>query len=531
VTSADIGAARDGAPAPGIDALFRAAIQDRGDAPAVAGAGGVLTFADLDAQVDALAHGLRDLGIGPGDRVAVWLANGAEWIISALAVSRLRAVLVSLNPRYRAAELQFALGHSGARVVIANPVHRTVNRWAILSAALDALDSATPPLLIATGDDIPSGALGFETLIKETGTFAGSLEQGQPPAAGDTGHAEVLMYTSGSTSVPKAVIRTAANLIPHAVALTRWWRLGPEDRVSQLFPLCGTTGLMIWLTTLAAQATAVLHADGESGAELAGRLREEHVTFLGISDFSLRPLLDDLARGGPQPAVSAGFIAVFGNADAQQTFADAEAAMPARFVNPYGLTEANAFCLMGALDDPLERRSLVGGRPVGDLQVRLGAGDELLLRGPSVFPGYLDAAPGTETGVDADGWLHTGDLARTEDGAAYFLGRIKDVLKVRGFVFSPREVEAILLAVPGVADVQVVGVAGPEGDVVVAYAVRDGSGAVEPDDLMRACRGRISPYKVPARVEFLESIPTIDGPTGPKVDRTLLKSMAANNQR
>jgi fatty-acyl-CoA synthase len=531
---------------PSIDALFRVAVQDRGSAPAVAGTGtgtgtgtggsagesGVRTFADLDAEVDALAHGLRDLGTGPGDRVAVWLANGVEWVISALATSRLGAVLVSLNPRYRAAELQFALGHSGARVVIANPVHRTVNRWAILVAALDALDPASPPLLVATGDDIPSGAVSFEALIKASGTLTrsldpGSLDQGEPPA----GHVEVLMYTSGSTSVPKAVIRTAANLIPHAVALTKWWGLGPQDRVSQLFPLCGTTGLMIWLATLAARATAVLHADGETGAQLAGRLRDERVTFLGISDFSLRPLLDDLARGGPQPAVSAGFIAVFGNADAREVFAGAEAAMPARFVNPYGLTEANAFCLMAALDDPLERRCLVGGRPVGDLQVRLGAGDELLLRGPSVFPGYLDAAPGTQTGVDADGWLHTGDLARVEDGAAYFLGRIKDVLKVRGFVFSPREVEAILLAVPGVADAQVIGVAGPEGDVVVAYAVRDGSGRVEPDDLLRACRGRISPYKVPSRVEFLESIPTIDGPTGPKVDRTLLKAMATNNQR
>jgi acyl-CoA synthetase (AMP-forming)/AMP-acid ligase II len=511
-----------------IDALFRAAVRERADAIAVAGAYGERTFAELDAAVGALASGLRDSGIGPGDRVAVWLPNGVEWMISALATARLDAVLVSLNPRYRAAELQFALGHSRARVVIASPVYRTVDCWAILAAALGALDPPAPPLLIATGADVPAGATSFEALIGRAGT--GSLT---PPRAGGGAPADiaVLMYTSGSTSAPKAVIRTAANLIPHAVALTTWWRLGSHDRISQLFPLCGTTGLMLWLATLAARGTAVLHADGETGGQLAGRLRDERVTFLGISDFSLHPLLDDLARSGPPPAVRAGFIAVFGTGNAGEIFAAAEAALPARFVNPYGLTEANAFCLMGALDDPLERRCQVGGRAVGSLEFRLGAGDELLLRGPSVFPGYLDAAPQTDSGVDADGWLHTGDLARVQDGAAYFLGRIKDVLKVRGFVFSPREVEAVLFTVPGVADAQVVGVPGPEGDVVVAYAVRDGSGRVEPDDLITACRRRISPYKVPARVEFLESMPRIDGPTGPKVDRTLLKTMATKNQR
>jgi fatty-acyl-CoA synthase len=208
------------------------------------------------------------------------------------------------------------------------------------------------------------------------------------------------------------------------------------------------------------------------------------------------------------------------------------------FLHPYGLSEANAFVLLNHFEDPIDLRCQPGGTSLAGLEVRLAIGEagpvgdespgEILVRGASVMPGYMNDSEASRGAIDPDGWLHTGDLGCQVGDRIYFAGRLKDLLKVKGFNVSPREVEEVLDAHPAVAVAQVVGADGNDGEVPVAFvsAVK-GTAAPTEADLLAWCRNRLASFKTPRRVVVVDAFPVTEGPQGNKIQRRRLRELAA----
>ncbi|MBX6377434.1 MAG: AMP-binding protein [Clostridia bacterium] len=509
--------------------------------PALVWEGSSTTYAQLAEWVDRVAAGLQRLGVGRGDRVAVWLVNRPEWVVLEFAAARIGAVVVALNTRFRTQELGYILGHSEAKVLVLGEPFRQVDFAAILGQLCPDLVHAAHRLPVASfpalrhvvyvGGDPRPGWIPFAELERAS--------TGVPEAAGPGADDPVnLLYTSGTTSSPKGAIRTHGNLVRHAVHLPERWGLGPADVVFWGFPLCGTTGLMLMLATVAAGACG-LPAPDLSPEVVWPLLSREGCTFLPAADLTFKSWLAWEGRAQwPLQTVRAGFMALFGSGEARRLLEELEAAFGGRFVQPYGLTEANAFVLCSGPDEPLEVRAQIGGRPVPPVEARVvdvetgapvpdGTPGEILLRGPTILPGYYKNPEASRDALDADGWLHTGDLGVAEGGRVFFLSRLKDVLKVHGFNFSPREVEEVLQRHPAVDLVQVVGAQGPEGEMAVAFVRLKPAAACAEDDLIAFCRGRVAPYKVPRRIFFVDDFPMTEGPQGNKIQRHRLREMAA----
>jgi fatty-acyl-CoA synthase len=206
---------------------------------------------------------------------------------------------------------------------------------------------------------------------------------------------------------------------------------------------------------------------------------------------------------------------------------------------PYGMTEVNALAMCPAPDDPIELRRHAGVRPAEGIEARVvdaetgadrppGQSGELLLRGPQVTRGYYEKPEETRQAIDEDGWLHTGDLAVRDDGDhVFFLGRLKETLRIGHQMVAPAEIEAFLVTHPKLAQAFVVGVPDPRlGEVAVAYVIPRPGAATTESDVIAHCRGRLAGYKVPRHVFIVPDVPRTPGPHGDKVQRARLREDA-----
>lgn len=495
------------------------------------------SYGELASRAASLAAGLARLGVHRGDRVALWLANHISWPEIVFAVARLGAVLVPLNPRYQAGEAGYILKHSGAKILIieASRKYRYYERLteAYRGLATGLLPCAELPELtavisIGNTSSSSSGVLSYTDV---------AIADPPPEAASRPEDAAALLYTSGTTAAPKAVVRTHGNLVPHAQDLSLRLALEPDDVVCWAFPLCGTTGLMLALATVAGNSKGIV-ATVLDPPVFGPLLAREECSVLPGADTTLLRLTEWRAQTRLQlPHLRAGVVAIFGGGDPTRVVGSLDAALGVPFVQPYGLSEANAFVLMSDFDDPLSLRCQPGGTPLAGLEVQLAPrqgepGDdgrgEILVRGISVMPGYLEDIQATAAALDPDGWLHTGDVGRYVGDRIYFEGRWKDILKVHGFNVSPREVEEVLETHPAIAVAQVVGTEDIDGEVPVAFVILAGDGE-QPgeEELLAWCDGRLAKFKLPRRVAVIDAFPVTPGPQGDKVQRRRLREMAA----
>ncbi len=485
------------------------------------------SYGELASRVEDWAGELARLGVRRGDRVALWLSNRPEWIEVAFAVARLAAVLVPLNPRYQPGEVGYILRHSGAKVLFveASAKYRYYQR---LVEAFPGLGGATLP-----GPEFPE----LNSVISLSGNSEPPRSELVPDERSYAEDTAMLLYTSGTTADPKAVVRTNRNLVPHARDLASRLGLGPEDAVSWAFPLCGTTGLMTALATVAASAKGIV-ATALNPEALGPLLIGENCSVLLGADAVLGGLAEwSVESGLGFPRLRAGVVAIFGGGDPAGVVRRLDHAFGVPFVQPYGLSEANAFVLMGHFDDPVELRCRPGGTPLSDLEVALMAGEaksadegirgEILVRGASVMPGYADDSEASGVALDRDGWLHTGDLGCKVRDRIYFEGRLKDMLKVHGFNVSPREVEEVIEKHPAVAVAQVVGAYDSDGEVPIAFVTANPGATPSEADLVTLCRQHLAAFKVPRRIVVVDAFPVIEGPQGNKIQRSRLREMAA----
>jgi long-chain acyl-CoA synthetase len=476
-----------------------------------------LTFADLDAESNRLAHGLRALGLESGDRLGLFMPNCPEFEIGFYAASKLGAAACPLNSSYREREITYQLNDSGAAILITH-----VRLWPVVEAALPNL--AHLRTIVMIGDDAPSS-----NVVRYQDVVSG--QPADPPHVHvDPSQLAVLPYSSGTTGLPKGVMLTHRNLVSNQEQYIDVTQLGPDDSYIIYMPLSHIFGItMIGLAVRAGMKQIITE---RFDLEMVVNLIQEHgVTWL----FAVPPVLLALANAPDlEPSQFRTIKYVFSAAaplppDVARRI---ESRFGLRVIQGYGLTEASPAVYHSPID-PTRIKLESGGVLMADTESRivdLEAGErtlapgevgEIVVRGPQVMQGYWNAPEETARAL-RDGWLYTGDIGWVDDdGYIYIVDRKKEMIKYKSFSIAPAELEAVLLEHPDVADCGVTGVADAEaGEVPKAFVVPRAGSNLDTDELARFVAERVAGYKQIRQFEVMESIPRT--PSG-KILRRMLK--------
>jgi len=480
-----------------VDELAARGAHAFGDSPALVEAGRTLGYDRLAEAVAGTAAILGRLGVRPGDRTLVVNENCAAAIVLALASNRCRAWPVLVNARLSAREVEAIRAHCTPR--------RTFCTVGVSpEAAAHALRWGAEPLELPAAGAVAAGALEPDAVPEPVH---------EDPAA----DVAALLYTSGTTGAPKAVMLSHSNLLFAARSGATLRAVGPGDRVYAALPVSHVFGLAsVALSTLF--AGAALHLVPRFTAEgFAAALAHDGLSVVpGVPAMYAR-LLEYLHRTGRRPtAPRARFLYAGGAPLDPRLKADVERAFDQPLHNGYGLTETSPSVASTRSDAP--RTDLSIGPPVPGIEVRIvdGAGravpagevGALHIRGPNVMLGYYRAPELTAAVVSPDGWLDTGDLARADgEGNLYIAGRAKELIIRSGFNVYPAEVEGVLTQHPDVRQCAVVGRSVPGNEEVVAFVeLREGT-KVSPAALAAFAAERLAPYKQPAEIVFLPALP------------------------
>lgn len=454
-----------------------------------------LSYGELHARSDHVAHRLAALGARDGERVAVMLPNGAEFAAVAHAAMRTGAVLLPLNLRLTAAEQAWQASDAGARVLVC--AARTAR------AAIEVRDRVPGLALVSMSRD---DAHLVEHAVAPLADVAPAPDAALRDRAGPDEPLAIL-YTSGTTGSPKGAILTYANFWWSAIGSALNLGVRDDERWLAPMPLFHVGGLSV-LTRSAIQGTTAIIHDGFDAARVSDAIDAERATLVSLVPTMLGRVLD--ARG-ERPFPDSLRCVLLGGGPAPRPLLERCAALGVPVSQTYGLTEACSQVATLAPADAL-RRLGSAGRPLYPTELRVARDDgtdaavgeagEILVRGPTVTPGYWNRPDATARAL-RDGWLHTGDAGTLDDeGYLYVLDRRDDLVVSGGENVYPAEVEAALLAHPGVAEAAVVGVADEEWGQRVVALVRVTDDSVTPDALREFCRARIARYKVPAELRL-----------------------------
>ncbi|MEA2760528.1 MAG: hypothetical protein QOH65_3284 [Methylobacteriaceae bacterium] len=481
-----------------------------------------LHWSELAALAEGYAALLATRGIGFGDRVALWLPNSIDYLALIFACARLGAIAVHVNTRFRTNEVGHLLERSKACVLVTAWGFAPVNFSALLA-------------------DIPAGQrASLECVVGRDATAGKVADHPIVPLApagrcGDRAVAEapcLTFTTSGTTSAPKLVLHRQRSIARHAhdvAAALQMSETGTAALAS--VPLCGTFGLAFAMAAAAGSAHIVLMEQFDA-ARACALIREHKITHVVGSDDMLARIAD--AAGG-QPFKSlrfSGFASFTPKAAQNVAAADALQMMPRGL---YGSSEVQALFAFA----PDSRRTSDGGVPasreaefrIGDPETSAplpdGQDGELLLRAPSLFDGYLDNLEATARAFADDGYFRTGDLARRVEPGFIYKTRLRDELRLGGFLVNPEEIESFLQTLHGVAQAQVVAVEHGSERVALAFIVARPESEPDESELLAACRASLASYKRPARIITLQAFPTTDSPNGVKIQRAKLREMAS----
>lgn len=475
-----------------------------------------LDYADLPEQVMTVARGLMALGIQSGDRIGVWAPNSRQWILAALGIQCAGAVLVPVNTRMKGAEAADVLERSGCRVLFVQQQFLDVDYLALLEphrpASLEhlvILDADSAPRRCDLGyTQFLTGALTVEKLTAERR----ALSIG-PDALCD------LLFTSGTTGKPKGVMTGHGQNLRAFSEYVRIIGLVPGDRYLIVNPFFHAFGYKAgWLTCLIAGATILPHAVFDADAVFR-RIASERISVLPGAPTLYLSLLNHPRLA--ETDLSSLRIAVTGSASIPPSLIERMRGELGFSVvtTAYGLTECGGLATICDPHDAAEIIAGTSGRPLPGTEVSIrdpgnhaleqGLTGEICLRGFHVMQGYFQNPEATAEAVDAEGWLHTGDVGRLDGhGNLMITDRLKDMYIVGGFNCYPAEIEAALIAHPAIAQVAVIGVPDARmGEVGCACVVlRDGR-ALDEGELIAWSRERMANYKVPRHVRLLPALP------------------------
>ncbi len=500
---------------PTVPAMVRDAARRFGDSEAVVDSERRVGFVELEAMVRRAARALCASGVERGDRVAVWAPNSLEWIVAALGVTSAGGVLVPVNTRFRGAEAAYVLERGGARALF------TVRGF---------LDTDYPALLADAGATLP--ALEHTVLLSGAGDASTVVWSDFLARADDVSDVELdarigsigaddasdIVFTSGTTGSPKGVVMAHGQTLRAYLDWCDWADLRTGDRYLIANPFFHIFGYKAGCLACLMRGATNLPVAVFDAARVLELVEREHISVLPGPPTIYQSLLDHADRG--RHDLSTLRLAVTGAADIPvELIRRVSEELPfERILTGYGLTEAGT--VTGSLpDDDFEHVASTVGVPWPGFEVRTvtqlgrdvppGESGEVVVRGDTVMRSYLDDPEATAAAIDADGWLHTGDLGVFDpDGYLRIVGRIKDMFIVGGFNAYPAEIENLLLRHPRIAQAAVIGVPDERlGEVGAAFVVLHPGPAVESTEIVEWARREMANFKVPRSVVFLESLP------------------------
>jgi fatty-acyl-CoA synthase len=487
------------------------------------------TYTELVADVDALALGLRETGVGKGDRVGIWSPNSPEWTLVQYATAKLGAILVNINPSYRVHELEFVLNQAGIRTLMSASAFKTSD----YAGMIDEVRGKCPRLK--------------EVVLLDSQRFAELLERGRAADRADLAEIEMtlssddpinIQYTSGTTGFPKGATLSHHNILNNGYFVGELCNYTERDRICIPVPFYHCFGMVMGnLAATTHGAAMVIPSAGFDPETALGAVAEERCTSLygvptmfiaelALEDFAsydLSSLRTGIMAGSPCPVeVMKQVIDRMGMTEVSIC---------------YGMTETSPVSTQTRADDSIELRVSTVGRvgphlevkvvdPVTGLTVPRGEPGEFCTRGYSVMLGYWEQDDKTAEAIDAARWMHTGDLAvMDENGYLSITGRIKDMVIRGGENVYPREIEEFLYTHPDVLDAQVIGVPDERyGEELMAWIrMREGATSLTAEAVREFCTGQLAHYKIPRYVRIVDEFPmTVTG----KVRKVEMRSQA-----
>jgi fatty-acyl-CoA synthase len=472
------------------------------------------TYAELAADVDALALGLLGMGIGTGDRVGIWAPNCAEWVMTQYATAKVGAILVNINPAYRTSELEFVLNQSGARLLVAAPAFKTSDYAGMIAAVRPACPTLESVVLL--------GSEAWSGLFLRSGSRS-DLDA----LVLDTDDPINIQYTSGTTGFPKGATLSHHNILNNGYFVGELVGYTADDRICIPVPFYHCFGMVMGnLAATSHGACMVIPAPAFDPVATLSAVAGERCTSLygvptmfiaelaaeGFESFDLSSLRTGIMAGSPCPV---------------EVMKQVISRMSMREVSIcYGMTETSPVSTQTRRDDSVDRRVSTVGRvgphlevkvtdPASGMTVARDTPGELCTRGYSVMRGYWEQPAETAAAVDRAGWMHTGDLAVMDaEGYVSITGRIKDMVIRGGENIYPREIEEFLYTHPDILDAQVIGV--PDavyGEELMAWVrLRPGAPDLSADSLRSFCQGKLAHYKIPRYVHVVDEFPmTVTG--------------------
>jgi fatty-acyl-CoA synthase len=475
------------------------------------------SYAELNDEVDRVARALMAAGLEKGDRLGIWSPNVAEWVLLQYATAKAGIVLVNVNPAYRTSELEYALNHSGCRVLVAARAFRGSDYQAMVDEVRPRLRTVERFVFL----DSP----GWDELLAGAERVSGDhlRERGDSLAFDDPIN---IQYTSGTTGAPKGATLSHHNILNNGFFVGRYCGYDEEDRVCIPVPFYHCFGMVLGnLACTTHGACMVIPAPAFEPVPVLEAVQEERCTSLygvptmfiaelehpDFGSYDLGTLRTGIMAGSPCP------VEVMRRVIERMNMREVTIC--------YGMTETSPVSTQTAPDDDLERRVSTVGRVHPHVEVKVvdpetgrvtprGEPGELCTRGYSVMLGYWDDPERTAEAIDRGRWMHTGDLATMDaEGYLNIVGRIKDMIIRGGENVYPREIEEFLYTHPAIADAQVIGVPDERyGEEIMAWLrLREGESLTEAE-LRDWCAGKIAHFKVPRYVKVVDDFPmTVTG--------------------
>ncbi|MEU6882873.1 FadD3 family acyl-CoA ligase [Streptomyces sp. NPDC046712] len=489
-----------------IAGLVRSAAERYGTAEAVVDGRTRISYEELGERVERAAAACLATGVRPGDRVAIWAPNTLDWIVSALGAVTAGAVLVPLNTRFKGTEAAYVLARSRAKLLFITGTFLGTSYVASLRRAGVELPYLERVVVLA--DAAPEDYTTWKDFLAE-GESVSSAEVRARAGAISSEDPSDIIYTSGTTGAPKGAVITHAQTLRCYGIWSDLAGLREGDRYLIVNPFFHTFGYKAGIIACLMRGAVMVPQPVFNVDTVLANIAAERISVLPGPPTLHQSLLDHPARSSYD--LSALRLVVTG-----------AAVVPLRLVErlrgelgvgtvltAYGLSEASGIVTMCRRGDPADVIATTSGRPIPDTEVRLSAAGEVLVRGHHVMSGYFEDEEETARAIDADGWLHTGDVGVLDEaGNLRITDRIKDMFIVGGFNAYPAEIEQLLGLHPDIADVAVIGIPDPRlGEVGKAFAVRRAGARVTGDDLIAWARREMANYKVPREVEFVAELP------------------------
>ncbi len=488
------------------------------------------TYAQFRDDVNACCRALISLGVGPGSHVAVWATNLPQWYIAFWAVTKIGAVLVTVNTAYKIHEAEYLLRQSDTHTLIMESGYRDSDYAAVINELCPELAQTVPgqplhsrrlPFLrnVVTVGFRQKGCLTWEEMMDREDRVP--LEEVfRLAAAVDPNDVCNMQYTSGTTGFPKGVMLTHYNIVNNGKCIGDRMDLSTADRMMIQVPMFHCFGMVLAMTASMTHAATLLPLPYFSPRPALACVNQERITcFHGVptmfiamlehpdfprTDFSY--MRTGIMAGSPCP------ITVMQDVVDKMHMTE--------IVIVYGQTEASPGCTMSSTDDPLEVRVSTVGRAMPEIECRIvdpetglelpdGEIGEFVARGYNIMKGYYKMPRATRSAIDGEGWLHTGDLAcRTPDGNFRITGRLKDMIIRGGENIYPKEIEEFLYTHPKVKDVQVIGVPDEQyGEEIMACIILKDGETASGEEMKAFVREHMAKHKVPRYVDFVTAFP------------------------